>query len=179
MQGADNAKCTICGVSVSVHHGGPNDIVKHFSTKGHWQAVNAKSSSSTLARCGFGHSDEALKARKKDEQQMQVQRAEAMFIQFVAEHTAFQATTYTTIHQLHPEKRRLTKRILCYFVDAAVIDKTDVTKTPYEDRNHHLDDERVEVGEKARLLAHYIHGNGKGREVKSFIHCVRTFYELH
>ena len=82
--------------------------------------------------------------------------------------TAFQATTYTTIHHLHPEMRRLTKRILCHFVDAAVIDKTDVT-------NHQLDDERIEVGEKARLLAHDLRENGKRREVKSFIHSVRTF----
>ena len=68
VDGADNAKCTICGVSFSVRHGGANDIVKHFSTKSHWQAVNAKTSSSTLARYGFGHSDEALKAwKKKDE----------------------------------------------------------------------------------------------------------------
>ena len=84
--------------------------------------------------------------------------------------------TYTTIHQLHPEMRRLTKRILCYFMDAAVIDKTDVTKTPYEDQNHQLDDERIEVGEKARLLAHDLRENRMGREVKSFIHSVRTFY---
>ena len=466
VEGADNAKCTACGVSFSVRHGGANDIVKHFSTKGHWQAVNAKSSSSTLARYGFGHSDEALKARKKkDEQQMQVQRAEAMFIQFVAEHnmsfrtgdhfsklvkcmfpdsevarqfqcartktsvltrfgngkfcqdqlierltsdipvhfsllvdesndrgveakdlvvllrffdtsimkavtrfidlptandgtaaaifakideclvsrglqyqhlicfnsdtcntmkgqrngvvrhlrdqqpdvldlgcichlenlalkaamkslpikvdsllvdinthfymsvkrkdqlkefcdfvnvtykkilahvetrwlsllrviarileiwpalksyfeshpdsekpgrvrnitiqmcddttklfllflsfllptvnafsTAFQATTYTTIHQLHPEMSRLTKRILCYFVDAGVIDINDVTNTPYEDRNHQLDDETIEVGEKARSLAHNLCENGMGREVESFFRSARTFY---
>ena len=58
---------------------GANDVVKHnLSTKGHWQAVTTKSSSSTLA--SFGHSDRALKARRMDEQQMQVQQAEAMFI---------------------------------------------------------------------------------------------------
>ena len=65
VEGADNAKCTACGVTFSVHHGGANDVVKHFSTKGHWQAVTAKSSSSTLARYGFGHSKEALKVRRK------------------------------------------------------------------------------------------------------------------
>ena len=54
VEGADNAKCT-------ARHGG----AKHFSTKGHWQAVTAKSSSCTLARHGFGHSEEALKARRK------------------------------------------------------------------------------------------------------------------
>ena len=74
VEGADNAKCTACGVSFSERHGGENVIVKHLLTKRHWKAVIAKSSSSTLARCGFGHSDEAINARKKkDEQQMQVQ----------------------------------------------------------------------------------------------------------
>ena len=38
---------------------------------------------------------------------------------------AFQATNYTTIHQLHPEVNRLTKRILCYFVDGDIIDMDD------------------------------------------------------
>ena len=86
-EGGDDAKCTLCSVSFSVRHGGANDVVKHLSTKGHWQIVNSKSSTSTLSRYGFGQSDEAVKTRKKkDEVQMQVQRAEALFIQFVAEH---------------------------------------------------------------------------------------------
>ena len=68
VEGADNAKCTACGVTFSVRHGGANDVVKHFS-KGHWQAVTAKSSSSTLARYGFGH----RRSLEKDEQQVQVQ----------------------------------------------------------------------------------------------------------
>ena len=466
VEGADNAKCTACGVTISVRHGGANDVVKHFSTKGHWQAVTAKSSPNTLARYGFGHSEEALKARrKKDEQQVQVQRAEAMFIQFVAEHnlsfrtgdhfsklvksmfpdsevarqfqcartktsvltrfgngkfcqdqlieqltsdvpvyfsllvdesndrgveakdlvvllrffdtsvmkavtrfidlptandgtaaaifakideclvsrglqyqhlicfnsdtcntmkgqrngvvrhlrdqqpdvldlgcichlenlalkaamkslpinvdsllvdinthfymsvkrkdqlkefcdfvnvtykkilahvetrwlsllrviarileiwpalksyfeshpdsekpgrvrsitiqmcddttklfllflsfllptinafsTAFQATSYTTIHQLHPEMTRLTKRILCYFVDASVIDINDVINTPYEDQNHQLDDDKLEIGEAAQSLAHNLCEDGMGQEVNNFLRSVRTFY---
>lgn len=90
--------------------------------------------------------------------------------------TAFQATTYTTIHQLHPEMTRLTKRILCYFVDASVIDINDVTNTPYEDQNHQLDDDKLEVGEAARLLAHTLCEDGMGQEVDTFLRSVRTFY---
>lgn len=55
-------------ISFSVRHGGANDVVKHLSTKGHWQTVNSKSSTSTLSRYGFGQSDEARK--KKDEVQI-------------------------------------------------------------------------------------------------------------
>ena len=54
VEGADNAKCTACGVRFFVRHGEANDIIKYFSMKGHWQAVNAKSSSSTLALARFG-----------------------------------------------------------------------------------------------------------------------------
>lgn len=87
VEGAENAKCNACGVTFSVHHGGANDVVKHFTTQNHWQAVSSKASSSTLPRFGFGQSDTAKKARKKqDEQQLQVQRAEALFVQFLAEH---------------------------------------------------------------------------------------------
>ena len=86
VDGDNNARCTACGVNFSVRHGGANDVIKHFSTKNRWQAASAKSSSSTLARSGFGQSDVAMSARKKDEQQLQVQRAEALFVQFVAEH---------------------------------------------------------------------------------------------
>lgn len=48
---------------------------------------------------------------------------------------------------------RLTMRILCYFVDASVID-INVTNTPYEDQNHQLDDDKLEIGEPAQSLAH-------------------------
>ena len=82
VDGGDSAKCTACGVTFSVRHGGANDVAKHFSTQNHCQAV-----SSSLARFGFGESSVAMKARKKkDEQQLQVQRAEALFVQFTAEH---------------------------------------------------------------------------------------------
>ena len=73
-----------CGVTFSLRYGGANDVVKHFSTKNHWQAVKAKASLSTLARFGVGSSEEALKAKKIEH--MQVLHAEALFVQFVAEH---------------------------------------------------------------------------------------------
>ena len=82
--------------------------------------------------------------------------------------TAFQATNCTTIHQLHPERNRLTKRILCYFVDADVIDIEDITNTPYEDTHHQLSNDKLEIGEEARRLASSLHKDGKGPEVDSF-----------
>ena len=39
VDGADNVKCTGCGVTFSVCHGGTNDVLKHFLTRNHWQAV--------------------------------------------------------------------------------------------------------------------------------------------
>ena len=49
--------------------------------------MTSKSTSSTLAKFGFGHSEAARKARQKqDEMQQQVLKAEAVFVQFVAEH---------------------------------------------------------------------------------------------
>ena len=35
MEGADNVKCTACGVAFSVRHGGANDVIKHFLTQNH------------------------------------------------------------------------------------------------------------------------------------------------
>ncbi len=40
---------------------------------------------------------------------------------------AFQATSYTTIHLLHPEMRKLTKRMIGYFVHADHINVSDIT----------------------------------------------------
>ena len=87
VEGADNAKCTACGVAFPVRHGGANDVIKHFSTQNHWQAVSSKASTSTLANFGFGQSEAAAKSarKKRNEQQLQVQRAEALFVQFIAE----------------------------------------------------------------------------------------------
>ena len=50
---------------------------------------------------------------------------------------AFQATTYTTIHQLHPEMKKLTKRILRYFVDADIIDVNTMSQKLHL-RNHQV-----------------------------------------
>ena len=85
VEGGDSAKCRVCGVTFSVRHGGVNDVLKHFSSRNHLQAMC--STSSTLANFGFGHSEEARRARRKQEdEQLQVQKAESLFIQFVAEH---------------------------------------------------------------------------------------------
>ena len=49
--------------------------------------MSSVSSTTSLAKFGFGQSDVVKKAREKqEEQQLQVNRAEALFIQFVAEH---------------------------------------------------------------------------------------------
>ena len=89
---------------------------------------------------------------------------------------AFQATTYTTIHRLHPEMKRLTKRILYYFVDGNVIDTDDVRKTPFEDPSFQLDDDKVEVGDEARQLTQNLREDGMDPEVDLFFHHVRHFY---
>ena len=49
-----------------------------------------------------------------------------LFLNFVlptvnAFNVTFQATSYTTIHLLHPEMKKLTKRLLRYFVKMEVI----------------------------------------------------------
>jgi len=67
-----------------VRYGGANDVVKHFSTKNHWESIKATASSSTLARFGIGNSEEALRStQKEEEKKMQVLHAGALF---VAEH---------------------------------------------------------------------------------------------
>ena len=78
VEGADNAKCTECGVAFSVRHGGANDVIKHFSTQNHWQAVSSKASTSNLANFGLEQSEAVAKSarKKRNEQQLQVQWAE-------------------------------------------------------------------------------------------------------
>lgn len=86
-EGGDNAKCKVCGVTFSVRHGGANDVTKHFSSKKHIQAMSSMSNAQTLLKFGFGQSEEAKRARRKqEEEQLSVQKAEALFVQFVAEH---------------------------------------------------------------------------------------------
>ena len=58
---------------------------------------------------------------------------------------AFQATPYTTIHLLHPEMRKLTKRILRYFIIPDRIDMSDVTATMYQDCENQFKDDDLEV----------------------------------
>ena len=87
VEGGDKATCKACGVTYSVRHGGSNDVVKHFSSKHPLQAMCSSSSTQTLDKFGFGQSEVAKRARqKKEEEELQVLRAEALFIQFVAEH---------------------------------------------------------------------------------------------
>ena len=87
IEGGATAKCKVCGVTFSVRHGGANDVVKHFSSKNHLQAMSSSSSINTLDRFGFGDNETAKRARRKQEEdQLQVRRAECVFIQFVAEH---------------------------------------------------------------------------------------------
>ena len=60
IEGGDKATCKACGVKFSVHHGGSNDVVKHFSSKHHLQAILAMCSSNsmqTLDTFGFGQSE--------------------------------------------------------------------------------------------------------------------------
>ena len=71
---------------------------------------------------------------------------------------------------------KLTKHILCYFVDADVIDIEDITNTPYEDTHHQLCDDKLEIGEEARQLATSLYEDGIGPEVDSLFCSVRTFY---
>ena len=87
VDGGETAKCKVCGVTFSVRHGGANDVVKHFSSHNHMQSKSSTSTTRSLAEFGFGQSEAAKRARKKlEEEQMQVQRVESLFIQFVVEH---------------------------------------------------------------------------------------------
>lgn len=104
-----------------------------------------------------------------------------LFLKFLlptvnAFNTAFQATTYTTIHLLHVEMKKLTKRILRFFLDTDVIDAADITKTPLEVEANQLEDEALEVGDKARSLANSLREEGMGAEVDRFFQHVRLFY---
>lgn len=51
-----------------------------------------------------------------------------------------------------------------------------ITKTPFEEPSNQLDDDKVEVGQKARLLAQDLRENGMGPKVDTFFHHVRHFY---
>lgn len=103
-----------------------------------------------------------------------------LFLNFIlptvnAFNVAFQARSYTTIHLLHPEMKKLTKRILRYFVNLEIINLIDPTQTPYQEDVNHLGDDVIEVGDDTRDLANNLL-EGMGREVDKFFHDVRLFY---
>lgn len=89
---------------------------------------------------------------------------------------AFQATSHTTIHLLHPEMRRLTKRILRYFVRPAKININDVTATMFEEREYQLTDENFEIGETTKVLVVELTLQGEEHIVSKFYDHVRLFY---
>ena len=86
------------------------------------------------------------------------------------------ATSYTTIHLLHPEMRKLTKRILRYFVIPNHIDIGVVTATRYQDRENQVSDDDLEVGDATRALALELTEQGMEHVVSSFFDSVRLFY---
>ena len=59
---------------------------------------------------------------------------------------AFQATTHTTIHRLHPEINKLTKCILHCFVKVECICTSDITATLYSDCSNQVEDAELEIG---------------------------------
>ena len=85
--GDDSAYCVLCKVEFSVRHRGANNVRKHFSTNKHISFVTATSTSWLLSSYRFGTNSTAVAARKQMEvQQLKVQPAEALFVQFVTEH---------------------------------------------------------------------------------------------
>ena len=118
--GAENVTCTACGVTFSVCQWA-NDVVKHFSTKTQCKAAwsKSKSTSATLGRFGFGQSEVARKARRKQkEHQLQVQQAEALFVQFIAEHNL---PFRTGDH--------FTKLVKCIFTDSEIAKHFQCSRT--------------------------------------------------
>ena len=89
---------------------------------------------------------------------------------------AFQATSYTTIHLLQPEMRKLTKRMLRFFVLIERIDVADITKTQFCDINNQLDDGDPVIGEASRSLVDSMIEDGMVPEVTRFFAHVRVFY---
>ena len=90
----------------------------------------------------------------------------------------FQATNYTTIHLLHAEIVKLTKRIIRGFVKIECIDRADVTVTPYADSDKQVNDDDLEIGQDARVLAVTMVEDVYDREVQAFYGHVRSFYEV-
>ena len=104
-----------------------------------------------------------------------------LFLNFIlttvnAFNVAFQATSYTTIHLLYPEMKKLTKRILSYFVNLEIINLIDPTQTPYQEDVNHLGDDDMEIGNDTRDLANNLREEGMGPEVDKFSRDIRLFY---
>ena len=89
---------------------------------------------------------------------------------------AFQGTSYTTIHLLHPEMRRLTKRILRFFVQPEKISMDDVTATEYQNTDNQLPDTDLCVGDETQQLASEMIEEGMEGVVSTFYKSVRAFY---
>ena len=49
MLGDTHARCTICGIDISVSHGGRNDVTKHISVKNHRDMASASASSRSIS----------------------------------------------------------------------------------------------------------------------------------
>ena len=124
VDGGDNAKCKLCGITFSVRHGGANDVVKHFSTKKHLEAMSSSSSTKTLDKFGFGQSEVAKRARQRqEEEELQFLKAEALFVQFVAEHNLpFRTGDHFTklVKQMFPDSN-IAKRFHCSRTKTSVL----------------------------------------------------------
>ena len=84
----DSAYCTLCKVQFFVCHGGDKDVRKHFSTVKHVSAPTASKPDCSLYKFGFGNSEATKAARQQaEERNCKVQNAEALFAQFIAEHS--------------------------------------------------------------------------------------------
>lgn len=79
---------------------------------------------------------------------------------------------------LHPEMKKLTKRLLRCFVNLDIIDLSDITKTPYKTSENQLENDEVDIGEETRTLAERLCEDGMEPEVNSFFDHVRLFYTL-
>ena len=118
----------------------------------------------------------SIKERMCDEMRLYL-----LFLQFLlptmnAFNVAFQATSHTIIHLLHPEMRKLTKRILRYFVAADKINLSDITATNYETHEHQLSNDKLEIGESAKALTIEMIIQGYEDVVCKFYDHVRLFF---
>ena len=90
---------------------------------------------------------------------------------------AFQATTHTTIHKLHPVINKLTKRILSCFEKVERISTSDITATLYDAHSNHVGDAELEIGQDARVQAVAMEEDGQHREVQAFLYHVSLLFE--